>query len=194
MADLFALTRLVTPKCPGPVSFLVEDALAKVYREFCLRSEYLNNKETHTAIAAGGTVTLVPPANHYLLKVIEVLAVDDNGSKSALVPADVDYYQPEPGKLVIKADQTKLEITYSYCPTALFSPTTANDEIVNRWADELAAGAAAELRLMPGKEWSEPSLYDFYHRDLVRGYRDAMRARQEQFDDFQNYTRKHQFF
>lgn len=194
MADLKTLIALVRPKCPGPVDFLTEDALAKVYREFCLRSEYLQEEVELTSIEKNKPVQLTPPANHYLLKVITAKKVNGSGAKSELVPGDADYSQPEPGKLVFNSSHSKVVVTFSYCPTALFDSSNCNDDIVNRWASELACGAVSELRLMPGNNWTDAALADYYRRDFVRGYREAKRAREEQFDDFQNYTRKRNFF
>lgn len=194
MADLKTLIALVRPKCPGPVDFLTEDALAKVYREFCLESKYLQQVSELVDVEKGKPVKLTPPANHYLLEVITAQKVNGSGAKHDLVPGDVDYSQPEPGQLVFNASHTKVVVTFSYCPTALFDRSNCSDDIVNRWASELACGAVAELRMMPGNSWTDAGLADYYRRDFVQGYRDAKRARQEQFDDFQNYTRKRTFF
>ena len=188
MADLKDISKLVLSKCPGPVSFLIRDALAKAYVEFCKKSKYLSESEDIADVKKGVVVALTIPADHYLLETSTVIS-----NNTPLKPG-TDYTQNKPGELIFKSDHSKISVKFSYCPSAIFDGKTANDDIVNRWGNDIAFGAAAELRAMPGKTWSEPSLYELYRRNFTEAYRDARRAREEQFDNFQNYTRKHNFF
>ncbi|AGG58039.1 virion structural protein [Vibrio phage douglas 12A4] len=188
MSDLKELTKLVLSKCPGPVSFLVKDAISQAYSEFCKESKYLSETEELKSVDSGVAVLLTIPVSHYLLEVSKVTS-----GGIPLKPVS-DYTQNKPGELIFKSDHNDIEVTFSYCPSSIFDGKSADDDLVNRWGNEIAAGAAAILRVMPGKTWTEPSLYDHYRRIFVEAYRDARRAREEQFDDFQNYTRKHNFF
>ena len=89
-----------------------------------------------------------------------------------------------------------MTITYVEIPTAIADAMTmtVDDDIINRYGDVIAFGAATVLRLMPAQPWTEAGLAEVYSREFVEGCRKAYRDRKDEFNAFRNQPRKHQFF
>ena len=195
MSALTDLCSLVRRKCPGIMDIMMLDALADSYREFCNKSEFLS--KTITVASANDTtpVVITPRADHTVLKVESVIENKSNGKTSELYLND-DYTRPTSTELLFNHARQSLDITYIETPTAIADPMTMQieDDIINRYGNVIAVGAAMTLRLMPAQPWTEPALAEIYSREFVEGCRNAYRDRRDGFNTFHNKTRKHQFF
>ena len=190
MAQLSELLPLVREKCQGMPNQQALDQLKKAYRTFCLKSGYVQETET-VARAIDGTVELSPPYEHYIhsIDIVE----DANGRR---LTKGVQYKVDTRNVVTLVEGVNSAVITYSIVPTLpLDNKAEVDEDVLLRWPDELAAGAASLLRLMPGQPWSDNALSDFYQREFVKGHREAFRLRVISNDENQFQTQtKRDFF
>lgn len=195
MGALFDLTSLVRRKCPGIMDIMMLDALASSYREFCNKSEFLTSSLTVASADESTPVVISPQADHTVLKVESVIETQTSGKLVELY-LNEDYTRPKSNGLQFNKPRQALKITYVEVPTAIADPMTMtiDDDIINRYGDVIAIGAAMELRLMPAQPWTEAGLAEVYSREFIEGCRNAYRDKCEEFTEFRNQPRKHQFF
>lgn len=195
MGALTDLTSLVRRKCPGIMDIMMLDALADSYREFCDKSEFLTGSMTVTNVDESTPAVITPSTDHTVLKVESVIETKTSGKVVELYLND-DYTRPKSTELHFNKSRQDLKITYVEIPTAMADPMTMqiDDDVLNRYGDVIAFGAAMKLRLQPAQPWTEPSLAELYSREFVEGCRNAYQARKEEFNAFRNQPRKHQFF
>ena len=178
MSVLSDLLPLVREKCTGMIDQIALDRLKKSYRQFCIDSCYLQRRETLTVVS-DQPITLTPDENHY---VHSILSVDDD--KGMELKTGYDYLTTSNGDLTVNSRVASVVVNYCIVPLITMSNDAPIDnEIFNRWPDELAAGTAYLLLMMPGKEWTNYELSDFYKREYVTGYREAYRAGVIALDD-----------
>ncbi len=190
MAQLSDLLPLVREKCQGMPEQQALDQLKKAYRNFCLDSGYLQKTEKVTR-EIDGTVTLSPLAGHY----IHEIAIVEDARKQRLDKGE--HYKVNTSSVVTLVDGIDdAEITYSMVPILpLDDNSVVDDDILRRWPDEIAAGAASLLRLMPGQPWSNNELSEHYRREFIKGHREAFRLRVIANDENQFQPRtKRDFF
>ena len=163
--------------CPEP---LVNSRLVAAAAEFC--------RETLSWSDIQGPIQLVDQiadydvdadANSYVITVsgvwvggrkLEPLAID--------IPSTVSFAQ-EPAAYNMLNDYSVLRVYPTpSAPTATFTmkvcyvpmPTaTSLPDYMIRFTDVIAAGAKAELMIMPGMTWSNPKLSEYYRQKFVEG-------------------------
>ena len=172
MAQLSELSPLLREKCSGMLEQQAVDQLKKAYRNFCLESGYLQKSEIVNR-AIDGSVTLTPTANHFIH---EIYGIDDLSAKE--LTKGVDYKVNTRNEIMIVEGFIAVEVTYSIVPNLPMADGMEVDEdILRRWPDEIAAGAAALLRIMPKQTWTDFGLSEFYQKDFIKGHREAYRVR-----------------
>ena len=180
MALLNELLPLLREKCSGMMEQMAKDQLKRAYRNFCIESGYVERTET-LSVAIDGTVTLTPDAGHYIHA---INGIDDEKGKE--LRSGIDYKVASGNKVTVTDRYTQVVITYSIVPKLpMVDNIIVDDNLLARWPDEIAAGAAALLRLMPKQSWTDISLSDFYQRDFTKGHREAYRARVSANDERQ---------
>ena len=181
MAQLRDLLPLLREKCSGMLEQQAIDQLKKAYRNFCLESGYVQETET-VAREADGIISLSPEYDHYIGSINVV--IETKGGRE-LVKGN-GYKVDSSNNVVIAQGYDEVQVTYSIVPTLPMDDSIeASDEIIQRWPDELAAGAAALLRKIPEQSWTNAGLSDFYQRDFVKGHREAFKLRVAANDEIQ---------
>lgn len=181
MAQFSDLLPLLREKCNEMLKQQAIDYLKKAYRNFCIQSGYVQQTQTVTR-DTDGTIDLTPSTGHYITSINVIIETKDN----KLLSKGVDYTVDSSNKVTLVESYTEVQVTFSIAPTLPIDDSfSLNDQIYNRWPDELTAGAAALLLLLPDKSWTNPNLADFYQRDFVKGHREAFQARVEANDEIQ---------
>ncbi len=172
MAQLSELLPLLREKCSGMLEQQAIDQLKKAYRNFCLESGYLQQVEIVDR-ELNGRVELSPNYDHFIH---QINGVDDlNGEE---LTKGVDYKVNTSNEITLDKRFNSVEVTYSIVPKLpMEDGMEVNDNLLNRWPDEIAAGAASLLRIMPGQIWTDIALSNFYQQDFIKGHREAFRVR-----------------
>ena len=188
--ELNDLLPLLREKCPGVLNQQAKDQLKKAYRNFCIESCYVQRTET-VLRELDGSVALTPDDGYYIHSIASVDSLDGKELR-----ASVDYKVSSGNDVKLTEGFSAAIITYSIVPKLPMSAALGvDDEMLQRWPDEIAAGGAATLRLMPNQAWSDPQLSDYYQRDFVKGHRAAFRARVAANDERQFQPQsKREFF
>jgi hypothetical protein len=178
--QLMDLLPLLREKCAGMLDQQAKDQLKKSYRNFCIESGFIQRSETvsrHT----DGSVTLTPDEGYYILSINSVDRIDGKELRQS-----VDYTVTASHHVDLASGFDSVIVTYSIAPNLPMADTLSLEtELLQRWPDEIAAGAAALLRIMPKQTWTDVSLSDHYRRDFVKGHREAFRARVSANDERQ---------
>jgi hypothetical protein len=181
MAQLRELLPLLREKCNGMLDQQAIDQLKKAYRNFCLQSGYVQQTDV-VARLDDGSVILNPEFDHYIGSINVV--IETKGGRE--LKKGIGYKVDSSNNVTIAQGYDEVQITYSVVPTLPMDDSIeANDDIFQRWPDELAAGAASLLRMIPERPWTSPSLADFYQRDFVKGHREAFQLRVAANDEIQ---------
>lgn len=172
MAQLSKILPLLREKCSGMLEQQAIDQLKKAYRNFCFESGYLQETET-VKRQVDGSVKLKPPYAHF---VHEIHGVDDvNGDE---LTKGVDYKVDASNQVTLLEKFQSVIVTYSIVPELpIQNGAEVDNDILSRWSDEIAAGAASLLRIMPGQTWTSSTLSEYYQKDFIKGYREAFRIR-----------------
>lgn len=190
MAQLRDLLPLLREKCTGMLEQQAMDQLKKSYRNFCLESGYVQQTETLT-VQSDGTIALDADFDYYIGSINVVIETKDG---KELVKG-VGYKVDAGNNVTIAPSYNEVQVTFSVVPILPMDDSIeANDDICRRWPDELAAGAASLLRLIPNQPWSDASLADFYKRDFVKGHREAFQLRVAANDEIQFQTTSNRNF
>ncbi|MCE7580932.1 hypothetical protein [Vibrio fluvialis] len=189
MAALSSLLGLVREKAPGVIDFMMLDALKDSYREFCRQSEFL--RQTLTISCVAGETVALSVREGYVINLIK--DVKNSGGYGLYVGKD--YESPSPSKIVFSQDQQDVNAQVTLLPSSLIDIETQIDlDVIERYGDAIAAGAAKKLRLMPGETWFNPDLAAMLERQFIEGARQAFRDQEESFNSFRNRVRKREFF
>ena len=192
MAQLRELLPLLGEKCNGMLDQQAIDQLKKAYRNFCLQSGYVQQTDVVARLDDGGVI-LNPEFDHYIGSINVV--IETKGGRE--LKKGIGYKVDSSNNVTIAQGYDEVQITYSVVPTLPMDDSIeANDDIFQRksilpdgknhgWPDELAAGAASLLRMIPERPWTSPSLADFYQRDFVKGHREAFQLRVAANDEIQ---------
>jgi hypothetical protein len=181
MAQLSELLPLLREKCNGMLDQQAIDQLKKAYRNFCLQSGYIQQTDTVSRLG-DGSVLLNPEFDHYIGSINVV--IETKGGRE--LKKGIGYKVDSSNNVTIAQGYDEVQITYSVVPTLPMDDSIEiNDDIFQRWPDELAAGAASLLRMIPERPWTSPSLADFYQRDFVKGHREAFQLRVAANDEIQ---------
>ncbi|HDM8198734.1 TPA: hypothetical protein P0E36_004918 [Vibrio harveyi] len=196
MSALSELIPLVRRKCPGVMDLMMLDALLDAYREFCLKSEYIHESKVISPVTANTQVSLSTQPDHSVLKITSATEKRGNWGKSEL-QVNKDYEVSNSGSQVtFTKDRPPVTVSYVVTPDATADPftLTVSDDLIKRYGDKIAAGAASKLRYMPAQAWTEYGLAEKFERDFVEGCREAFRDRIESFNEPSNRTRKRNFY
>lgn len=172
MAQLSELLPLLREKCSGMLDQQAIDQLKKAYRNFCLESGYVQQVEAVTP-DKDGSLALSPEYSYFIHEINGVY--DLNGKE---LTKGVDYKVDTSNKIVLAKGFPAAEVTYSIVPKLpMEDGAEVSDDILQRWPEAIAAGAAALLRVMPKQIWTDVALSQFYQQDFVKGHREAFRMR-----------------
>lgn len=172
MAQLSGLLPLLREKCSGMLEQQSIDQLKKSYRNFCIESGYLQQTEK-VSRATDGSVTLTSRPMHFIH---EIHGIDDLNGKE--LTKGVDYKVSARNDITLFDGFDSVEVTYSIVPSLpIADDMEVDDDILRRWPDEIAAGAASLLRIMPKQTWTDIGLSQFYQKDFIKGHREAFRIR-----------------
>ncbi|MCP3704281.1 MAG: hypothetical protein GY954_15305, partial [Alteromonas sp.] len=95
-----------------------------------------------------------------------------------------DYTVSPNGTVTVINTTPKVRVFYHIAPQFLLpNDFEADNTIVNRWADAIADGAAANLLMMPNTDWTDLAKSDYYKRRFTDGYRDAFRVAVNALDE-----------
>ena len=176
MAQLSSLIPLVRERCGGVLDQMAKDQLGRAYQKFCYESRFLARTQE---VVKGQSGELAIDNDHVFVGVDFIL--DANGYE--LKRGD-DYTVSAAGAVSIVSTTPKVRVFYHIAPQFLLpSDFLANSTIVNRWADALADGAAANLLMMPNTQWTDLAKSDYYKRRFIDGYRDAFKVAIEALDE-----------
>lgn len=172
--------------CPNP---MVDNALRIAAREFCDTTKAV--REWCDPVTSSGAETSFDfdlPASQELVKVIKANVNDDVDGYDVIsykdLPNDWQAATPEDiGNKVAQLDQETyrvfpapiagdvISLQIATKPTAI--ATTVADDLVNRFADAIAAGAKARLMASAGQAWSNPALAGVFRNQFDAAMRSA---------------------
>lgn len=152
MAALTELIPLVRRKAPGIMDIMMLDALFDAFKEFCLKSEYIHKTQSVDHPKQGDKETLSVSPEYSVLKVDSIYTVSGNGIKRELYLGD-DYNRPDPNTVEFLRNVDSVTITYIEMPIATADSLLidAPNDMLQRYGDAIAAGAASKLRSMPAQ-------------------------------------------
>lgn len=172
--------------CPNPV---VDNALRIAAREFCQTTKAIR-EWSDPVIAAGGETLLYfdLPNGQELVKVIKANVNDDIDGYEVISYKDLpnDWQAATPESIGNKVAQLDQE-TYRVFPTPVAgdvitlqiatkptaTATTVHDDLVDRFADAIAAGTKARLMTSAGMAWSNPALAGVFRNQFDAAMRSA---------------------
>tara|TARA_Y100000780_G_C13625870_1_gene394438 strand:- start:108 stop:668 length:561 start_codon:yes stop_codon:yes gene_type:complete len=176
MAQLSSLILLVRERCGGVLDQMAKDQLGRAYQKFCYESRFLARTQE---IEQGQDGALNIDSNHVFVSVDFVL--DANGYE---LKSSDDYTVSPNGTVTVINTTPKVRVFYHIAPQFLLpNDFEADNTIVNRWADAIADGAAANLLMMPNTDWTDLAKSDYYKRRFTDGYRDAFRVAVNALDE-----------
>lgn len=186
MAQLSSLIPLVRERCGGVLDQMAKDQLGRAYQKFCYESRFLARTQE---IEQGQSGELSIDSDHVFVSVDFVLDANGRELKSAQ-----DYTVSADGKITALGTTAKMRVLYHIAPQFMLpNEFEADNTIVNRWADAIADGAAANLLMMPNTQWTDLSKSDYFKRRFTDGYRDAFQVAIEALDE-QRPTQPRVFF
>lgn len=176
MAQLSSLIPLVRERCGGVLDQMAKDQLGRAYQKFCYESRFLARTQE---IEKGQSGELNIDDDHVFVSVDFVL--DANGAE---LKSSTDYLVSSTGTVTVLNTTPKVRVFYHIAPQFLLpNEFEADNNIVNRWADALADGAAANLFMMPNTDWTDPGMSEYYKRRFTDGYRDAFQVAIKALDE-----------
>jgi len=170
--------------CPNP---LVDNALRIAAREFCETTKAV--REWCDPVTTAGTETPFDfdlSTGQELVKVIKAIVNDVGYEVISYKDLPNDWQAATPvdiGNKVVQLDQETyrvfpapiagdvIALQVATKPTA--TATTVADDLVNRFADAIAAGAKARLMLIAGQTWSNPALAGVFRNQFDAAMRSA---------------------
>lgn len=191
----------IVPDCPGvPVPVAIR-AIREAVRQFCRKSSVYRQKLTAADLTyADGVYTIAIPANTQIISVVSPLVIDgtDNANPSKAFGAssewlDINRHGWRSAETCDWAEHFVMLSTNTFAlvpdsgsdrsddmaVTLILMPdrttTTLDDDLGERWFDELTAGAKYLLMVMPEKPWSNTNLAKFYYDKFTTGLDAARR-------------------
>ncbi|TMO16731.1 hypothetical protein CWB59_12485 [Pseudoalteromonas sp. S326] len=176
MAQLRELIPLVRERSGGVIDKFALEHLKRAYQKFCTESRFLARQ---IMLESGSAKQLPVDDLHVFGDVAFVL--DDNGRE--LLRGN-DYTVSTSGELTLHKSTPYYNVFYHINPQRILPDDfDANDEVVNRWAEYLADGAASTLMKMPNTAWTELNVASYYSRVFTEGYREAYRVAVNALDE-----------
>lgn len=173
MAQLNDLIPLVQQKCTGVLEFMALEHLKKAYRKFCTESSYVTELKELTKV--DGVIELTAPEGFYVSKVCYI----DDLSGTELKEGD-DYSITLENVITLSDSYDTVIVCCSIVPTiTMTNDFTISTQIINKWPEQMAAGAASSLRALPNTTYSDMAKSQDYDREFTEGYREAYQAVQQ---------------
>lgn len=172
--------------CPNPA---VDNALRIAAREFCQTTKAI--REWSDPVTAAGAETSFDfdlPSGQELVKIIKANVNNDVDGYEVIsykdLPNDWQATTPESiGNKVVQLDQETYRvfpapvagdsITLQIATKPTATATTVADDLVNRFADAIAAGAKARLMASVGVAWSNPAMAGIFKNQFDAAMRSA---------------------
>lgn len=155
--------------CPNP---LVDNALRIVAREFCQKTRAI--REWSSPLTATGAFSIFDfdiPTGQELVKALRAVVNDEDVTVVAYAELPSDWQAANPanlGEKVVQLDQTTYQvfpapaagdvITMQIATKPTIDAATLHDDLLSRYADEIAAGVKARLMVSAGNAWSNVPL------------------------------------
>ncbi len=165
IADIVPLVRPFVPQCPEPT---IADAILRAARMFCNQTWYVRRNVEFDTVANTGEYTVNDAVDLELIAVKAVQLTGNDRSVAPLSPVPLGavypgyapatplWYQFVPYNTLVLYPTP--DTTYEVKATLIVQPTASTenlpDELINKWADGLAAGALAWLSKIPGQSWT----------------------------------------
>lgn len=167
----------ILPEVPGAPDALVKQAIMRTANDFCIETgvwseiqdpiPVTDNVNEYDVYAPRGakvaTIKSIWMVNRELVPVtMERLQElipnwqEAKGSEPAYYNSATDYRTVRIYPIPLGSNGAKITIRAVYTPDQF--GTTLPDFLVDKWLDELLAGAKARLMIMPGKAWTNPEL------------------------------------
>jgi len=172
MAAISSMTRFVSLSAPGCPDVVVEDYLLQSAIDLCRRSFVWHETVQEPVSPLDYPFQLSAPTGANVLKVLSIVRDGHGLEESTIrecdnrfvdwrtVPGVPAYYVNDPRDTVmlvpVPIATTMLDITIAYEPTP--AATSIPDALYTEHRDTIVAGALMRLCVMPGKDWSNPSL------------------------------------
>ena len=174
MAAISSMTRFVALSAPGCPDVVVEDYLLQAAIDLCRRSFVWRETVQEPVSPLDYPFQLSAPTWANVLKVLSIVGAgvapgleeltirecDDRFVDWRTAPGVPAYYVNDPRDTVmlvpIPTATTTFDITLAYEPTS--TATNIPDALYTEHRDTIVAGALMRLCMMPGKDWSNPSL------------------------------------
>lgn len=154
-SDFSLVEQLATPELSGAPSFVVKEAIAAVFSEFCEKTRCFMESVTQTIDTDQRDVHLTSP--HDGSRIIGVQALSISGQE--LKPGD---YSCNSSSLLRLSGGYPGEATILVVLKPLATTPVGPVSIIERWADDISCGVKARLMAMPEKPWSNPELSVYY--------------------------------
>lgn len=170
--------------CPLP---LVDNALRLAAREFCQETSAI--REWSGAVTADGVTPVFDfdlLTSQELVKVVKAIVNDVEYDVISYKELPEDWQNASPasiGNKVVQLDVLQFRvfpapvagdvIALQLATSPSHSATACNDDLVTRYADDIANGAKARLMTTKGNPWSDPSLGSYFRSQFSAGKRSA---------------------
>lgn len=162
----------------GPLQTLMVDSLMTSTVSFCKESQVLREVIDALDVTTGDKVQ-ISSSDVTLMPWVVVKVYNDDGE----LKRDVHYHQDKREEITFITDVKDVKILASFYP----SDKAQVPDIIKEYEGTCCHGAAAEMYVMPGREWSDGGLYSMNNRSFVDGTRKAWREIDSfQFGTFQN--------
>lgn len=158
---LSAFTQYIMPEVPGCPEPLIDDAVRRAAIEFCSRTRVIRERIAFNTVAAQDYVTLAPVGGN-VGRVYRVMIGDtileptrrEDFDEDGDTGQPLEYYIEQPNTLRLYPVPDAVYATVAHVAvTPNRDAATLDDVLFTIWRDEIAAGACAILKMMPGKPW-----------------------------------------
>lgn len=173
MAQLNVLIPLVQQKCTGVLELMALEHLKKAYRKFCTESNYVTEVKELTKV--DGVIELAAPDGFYIS---DICYIDDtNGTE---LKEGSEYTASLDNVINLSDSYDTVIVCYSIVPAIpMADDFSISTQIINKWPEQLAAGAASTLRALPNTAFSDMAKSQDYLREFIEGYREAYQKAQQ---------------
>jgi len=175
----------VQPHVPGCPEVVIEQHLRDAAIDFCERSQVWVYQSPEFTTEAGQTDYFVEIESGALLDNILALSVDGlpiNRIAPAHTPRDMAAPDQRPDRYYIfRGQEVRLlpapDAAYTINATVALKPSLSSrgvpDFVFETHGRTIACGAIASLAVIPGKEWTNPDIANYYKGKFLREADDA---------------------
>ncbi len=174
ISSISTLATWVTMYAPGAPENLVADALVQAMRRFCIDSEILTEEIALTTVEDQADYTLTITTADCVIRRIEKVLYDDNDEADPEHEATY-YLNLDDSTLTFETDYIPTTDDLDFTVTVVLVPEwraeTFQTWILERWGEQIAAGAAAAILKM--KAYRDPDLAVERERFFLGGISEA---------------------